>query len=180
MALAAVLLTDDAHGTKVQRSSSASWARLLGRRPADGPDNGPWFPASEAWPLRQPSPALCWGERGCSSQRHTAFWFSYQKQHDTPFYPSTFLLQPQPEKRTGPPIFCMFPSTSIGNDYLRLIGIFFWLPFAEFCLCLLPVCCVPNLSNLSKQRAKRRTTTSDRSTQSLYGHEPSDDRGKLC
>lgn len=83
-------------------------------------------------------------------------------------------------KRTGPPIFCMFPSTSIGNDYLRLIGIFFWLPFAEFCLCLLPVCCVPSLSNLSKQRAKRRTTTSDRSAQSLYGHEPSDDRGKLC
>lgn len=40
--------TQDTRGVRVQRSSSASWARLLGRRPAEGPDNGAWLPPSIA------------------------------------------------------------------------------------------------------------------------------------
>lgn len=48
---------------EAQRSSSSSWVRLLGRRPAKGPDKGAWLPASAADALRLPSPALCWEDR---------------------------------------------------------------------------------------------------------------------
>lgn len=61
--LAAVQSTQEARNVRLHRSSSASWAKLLGRRPAEGPDNRAWLPASVAWPLRQLSPALCWKER---------------------------------------------------------------------------------------------------------------------
>lgn len=59
VALAVVLRSQDTHDVRVHRSSSASWARLLGRRPAEGPTIGGWFPASAGWPLLQPSAALC-------------------------------------------------------------------------------------------------------------------------
>lgn len=72
-----------------------------------------------------------------------------------------------------PPI---HPNTSMGNNYLLLIGISLWLPHvAQPASCLL---CVPRLSSLSKQRKRWRTTTVALSTQPRWRQEPSDDRGR--